>query len=467
MKQAAFRTNPVSLEELLRHCASGKIQLPDFQRSWVWDEERIKGLVASISQAFPVGALMTLEMKSGTAETFARRPVQGALPSATDQVPDQLLLDGQQRMTSLYQTCMRREVVQTVTPRLKLVDRWFYIDIRAALNGDTDRQDAIISIPKDRKVKSAFGKEVDLDLSSVELEYQNLMFPLNQVFDWDEWQDGFNEHWNTKEHRDLFRTFKNEILQNFKGYQVPVIALSPDTSHEAVCLVFEKVNTGGKPLDAFELVTAMYAAKGHRLRDDWLGADGQPGLQHRLQVYGRAAEQKFGPIDVLVNNAGWDVFRPFTKTEPVQWDKLIAINLTGALHMHHAVLPGMVARRSGRIVNIASDAARVGSSGEAVYAACKGGLVAFSKTIAREHARHGITVNVVCPGPTDTALFADYKEGAGNPEKLEEAFKRSIPLGRIGQPDDLPGAILFFASADAAYVTGQVLSVSGGLTMNG
>ena len=180
-----------------------------------------------------------------------------------------------------------------------------------------------------------------------------------------------------------------------------------------------------------------------------------------------AAEARLGPIDVLVNNAGWDVFRPFVKTEPTQWEKLIAINLTGALHMHHAVLPGMAARRSGRIVNIASDAARVGSSGEAVYAACKGGLVAFSKTIAREHARHGITVNVVCPGPTDTALFAEYKEGAGNPEKLLEAFTRSIPLGRIGQPDDLPGAILFFASDAAAYVTGQVLSVSGGLTMNG
>jgi 2-hydroxycyclohexanecarboxyl-CoA dehydrogenase len=180
-----------------------------------------------------------------------------------------------------------------------------------------------------------------------------------------------------------------------------------------------------------------------------------------------AAESRLGPIDVLVNNAGWDIFRPFTKTEPAQWDKLIAINLTGALHMHHAVLPGMVASKSGRIINVSSDAARVGSSGEAVYAACKGGLVAFSKTIAREHARHGITVNVVCPGPTDTALFADYKEGAGNPEKLEEAFRRSIPLGRIGQPDDLPGAILFFASDDASYVTGQVLSVSGGLTMNG
>ncbi len=180
-----------------------------------------------------------------------------------------------------------------------------------------------------------------------------------------------------------------------------------------------------------------------------------------------AVEAKLGPINVLVNNAGWDVFRPFVKTEPAQWDKLIAINLTGALHMHHAVLPGMAARKSGRIVNIASDAARVGSSGEAVYAACKGGLVAFSKTIAREHSHHGITVNVVCPGPTDTALFAEYKEGAGNPEKLVEAFTRSIPLGRIGQPDDLPGAILFFASDDAAYVTGQVLSVSGGLTMAG
>ncbi len=176
---------------------------------------------------------------------------------------------------------------------------------------------------------------------------------------------------------------------------------------------------------------------------------------------------RLGAIDILVNNAGWDIFKPFTKTQPLDWERLIAINLTGALHMHHAVLPGMIARRAGRIVNIASDAARVGSSGEAVYAACKGGLVSFSKTIAREHARHGITVNVVCPGPTDTALFADYKEGAGDPIKLEEAFRRAIPLGRIGQPDDLPGAILFFASDDAGYITGQVLSVSGGLTMAG
>ena len=204
-------------------------------------------------------------------------------------------------------------------------------------------------------------------------------------------------------------------------------------------------------------------------------ADGGQAQAFRCDITDRASvdkaveatQQSLGSVDVLVNNAGWDVFKPFTRTESAQWDKLIAINLTGALHMHHAVLPGMASRKKGRIVNIASDAARVGSSGEAVYAACKGGLVSFSKTIAREHARHGITVNVVCPGPTDTALFADYKEGAGNPEKLMEAFTRSIPLGRIGQPDDLPGAILFFASEDAAFVTGQVLSVSGGLTMNG
>ena len=180
-----------------------------------------------------------------------------------------------------------------------------------------------------------------------------------------------------------------------------------------------------------------------------------------------AAEAALGPISILVNNAGWDIFRLFKDTTPDDWQKLIAINLTGALNMHHAVLPGMLERRHGRIVNIASDAARVGSSGEAVYAACKAGLVGFSKTIAREHARHGITVNVVCPGATNTALFADYKRGAGNPEKLEEAFRRATPMGRIGEPEDLPGAILFFASDDAAYITGQVLSVSGGLTMAG
>jgi len=180
-----------------------------------------------------------------------------------------------------------------------------------------------------------------------------------------------------------------------------------------------------------------------------------------------ASESALGPVAVLVNNAGFDIFKPFLKTEPSEWERLIAINLRGPLHMHHTVLPGMVERRYGRVVNVASDAARVGSTGEAVYAACKSAMLGFSKTLAREHARHGITLNVVCPGPTSTNLFADFLKGSGNPDKLMEAFRRSIPLGRIGAPDDLPGAIAFFASDDAAYVTGQVISVSGGLSMAG
>lgn len=179
------------------------------------------------------------------------------------------------------------------------------------------------------------------------------------------------------------------------------------------------------------------------------------------------ANAQFGPIHVLVNNAGWDVVRPFLQTTPDEWTKLIAINYVGVMNLHHAVLPQMVDAHYGRIINISSDAARVGSSGEAVYAGCKAAVVGFSKTIAREHARHGITVNIVCPGPTNTALLAEATSGASSPEKLVEAFRRAIPLGRIGEPDDLPGAVMYFASDAAGFVTGQVLSVSGGLTMAG
>ena len=242
MAQTAFKTNPVSLEELLKDCGSGKIQLPDFQRSWVWDEDRIKSLISSISEAFPVGALMTLEMKAGAADTFARRPIQGAPPEASSRAPDQLLLDGQQRMTSLYQTCTRRQVVETITPRQKLVKRWFYIDIEKALRPDVDREDAIFTLPEDRKIKEDFDRKIVLDLSTPEAEYEKMMFPVNQVFDWDAWQDGFGDYWIGKgdvAKRQVFQRFKNELLQHFKSYQVPVIALGHDTSHEAVCLVFE------------------------------------------------------------------------------------------------------------------------------------------------------------------------------------------------------------------------------------
>ncbi|NDH26960.1 MAG: SDR family oxidoreductase, partial [Rhodobacteraceae bacterium] len=164
---------------------------------------------------------------------------------------------------------------------------------------------------------------------------------------------------------------------------------------------------------------------------------------------------------------GWDVFTPFLKSGPDFWTKIIDINLRSVLNITHPVLASMVTRRSGKIVSLASDAARGGSSGESVYAACKAGIIAFSKTLAREHARHGISVNVVCPGVTETAMLEAFMEEAGDKEKLRQAFARAVPMGRLGQPEDLPGAIVFFASDDANFITGQVLSVSGGLTMHG
>ncbi|HHU09273.1 MAG TPA: glucose 1-dehydrogenase [Intrasporangiaceae bacterium] len=169
-----------------------------------------------------------------------------------------------------------------------------------------------------------------------------------------------------------------------------------------------------------------------------------------------------GRIDVLVNNAGWDIGKPFIDTDADFWDKVIAINYVGALNTCHAVLPVMVEQNSGSIVNLASDAGRVGSSGEAVYAGAKAGIIGFSKTIAREHARNQVNVNVVCPGPTDTALFASM--GGDNP-KLREGLTRAIPFRRLGTPEDVANAVAFFASDEASFITGQTLSVSGGLTM--
>ena len=181
----------------------------------------------------------------------------------------------------------------------------------------------------------------------------------------------------------------------------------------------------------------------------------------------KKAVEAAGPVDILVNNAGWDMFKPFLKTDPAFWQKIISINLVGAMNLLHCVLPGMVERARGKVVNVASDAGRVGSSGEAPYSACKGGIIALTKTLAREMASKNIQINVVCPGLTETNMLEQFMQGAGNPEKLREAYRRAVPMGRLGKPGDLPGAILFFASDDADFITGQVLSVSGGLTMHG
>lgn len=172
--------------------------------------------------------------------------------------------------------------------------------------------------------------------------------------------------------------------------------------------------------------------------------------------------ERFGRIDVLVNNAGWDQVGPFLDQDPALWDRIIGINLVGTLHCSQSVVRVMTEQGHGTVVNIASDAARVGSSGEAVYSACKGGIVAFTKTLARESARAGITANAVCPGPADTPLFDSISED--NP-KLRASLERAIPLRRLAQPEDLANAVAFLASPASHYITGQTLSVSGGLTM--
>jgi 2-hydroxycyclohexanecarboxyl-CoA dehydrogenase len=172
---------------------------------------------------------------------------------------------------------------------------------------------------------------------------------------------------------------------------------------------------------------------------------------------------RFGRIDVLVNNAGWDKVGPFVESDPADWDRIVAINLYGVLHTSHAVLPVMVEQGAGAVVNLASEAARVGSSGEAVYSAAKGGILSFTKTTAREMARHQVRVNCVCPGPTDTALFAAVVEGN---DELRDGLVRAIPLRRLAQPADIAHAVSFLASDEASFVTGQTLSVSGGMSMS-
>ena len=176
----------------------------------------------------------------------------------------------------------------------------------------------------------------------------------------------------------------------------------------------------------------------------------------------KEVEGKFGRLDILVNNAGWDKIAPFIELPEEVWDKIIAINLRGPIAVTRAVLDGMVSRNYGKIVNIASDAGRVGSSGESVYSACKGGIIAFTKTLARELVRYNINVNVVCPGPSDTPMLAEM--GKENPQIIE-AVTRAIPMRRLAQPGDIAAAVAFLASDEASYITGQTLSVSGGLTM--
>lgn len=297
MAGTKFKTNPVLLKELLQRCGDGRLQLPEFQRSWVWDDERIRSLIASISRSFPVGALMTLG--TGGDLKLKARPIEGV---TIDAEPEALLLDGQQRMTSLFQAMMRDKVVDTITAKKKKVKRWYYIDMRKALGDPALRDEAILGVPEDRVVRRNFGREVELDISSPDKEYEKMMFPLTRVFDPKNWRKSFKHYWRDKgvDHKeDFFDEFEEEILESFDHYQVPVIALEKETSKEAVCVVFEKVNTGGKPLDAFELVTAAYAIDGFDLREDWHGRYARLKESSRLPNQSGGILEKVGSTDYL------------------------------------------------------------------------------------------------------------------------------------------------------------------------
>ena len=271
-----FKTNPVSLKELLDNVDSGKIQLPDFQRGWVWDDDRIRGLLASISRGFPVGAIMTLE--AGGEIRLKSRMIEGAEENASTH-PDSFLLDGQQRLTSLYQSLRHEDAVDTHDNRGRRIRRWYYINMLAAMDPMIDREDAIVSVPEDKKETRNFGREIVRDLSSRALEYEQHMIPTERMLDSSSsWLLGYIGHWEGRndEHPEgggvaFFDRFNNEVKNAFANYSLPVISLGKETPKEAVCTVFEKVNTGGVTLSMFELVTASFAAQDDNfsLREDW------------------------------------------------------------------------------------------------------------------------------------------------------------------------------------------------------
>ncbi|MYR34684.1 DUF262 domain-containing protein [Nocardiopsis alba] len=260
-----FNSTKEFLAELLRRVTDGRIQLPDFQRGWVWSQEGIASLLASISQGYPVGTLMFLG--TGGETRFKERPVEGV--GEVDKGAETLILDGQQRMTSLYQAICLGEAVHTRDDRGRRVSGWFYLDIEAAVTPGVDREQAIRFLPKDRIVRN-FRKEVVLDCSTPEKEYAAGLFPLGQIMDASDWADGFREHHDyAKPKLELWKRFDKEVVDRFEKYQFPIIELDKATPREAVCQVFEKVNTGGEPLTVFELLTATFAADEFELRADW------------------------------------------------------------------------------------------------------------------------------------------------------------------------------------------------------
>lgn len=265
-----MKTNDRKITDLMASVHSGKTQLPDFQRGWVWDDNRIKALIASITNGYPVGAAMFLEYGNANIR-FKYRVLEGSPSQGV--VPDELILDGQQRLTSIYTSLFSEEAVNTKTDKGQPIKRYYYIDMTKAVDSAVDRLDAIISVPDTKQVTSDFGRKIELDVSSAELEYEQKLFPLNIILDpnkYAKWQLGFLQYYNHDPSASMLYTeFLSKIIVRIGQYTIPVITLDRDTPKEAVCQVFENVNTGGVSLTVFELVTAVFAMDDFELRKDW------------------------------------------------------------------------------------------------------------------------------------------------------------------------------------------------------
>jgi len=265
---STFDSTKRLLPDVLKDIVKGKIQLPDFQRGWIWDDEHVRSLLISIARSFPVGAVMLLE--TGGAARFQVRPIENVPFVGAPPDPESLVLDGQQRLTTLTQVLSLSGPVKTSDEKGKPIERFYYFHIPSALDGPAYLDQALIAVDADRKQRTNFGRDVKLDLSTRELECRQLYFPCSEILNSDAWEGSIYEF--APDAFGQYMKFRNEILNAFRTYQLPIIELKKGTTKEAVCLVFEKVNTGGVPLSVFELVTASYAADGYNLRDDWYGS---------------------------------------------------------------------------------------------------------------------------------------------------------------------------------------------------
>ena len=283
-----FVTLPEDLKDLLRNAHEGSLQLPDFQRSYVWNDEDVRKLIASVAKGYPIGAFLSLE--TGGEVNFKPRPLEGVEKNdGSLSSPKELLLDGQQRLTSLYQSIFSKKPVQTLNSRGQEIDRYYYLDIPRAIGVGANIEDAIIGVPADRILRTNFGRDVEKDLSSKEKEFEGHAFPFNRVFEplgWYHWIREWQDHWNGR--LEGVREWENElvsgVIQRIQEYEIPIIRLDQKNGREAICLIFEKVNMGGKPLNTFELLTAMYAADRFDLRSDWMGPldKSEPGRRERM-----------------------------------------------------------------------------------------------------------------------------------------------------------------------------------------